>query len=478
MMMMFRQALSVLVLWSMSAFSPAWCDDVGPAVFSLQDAIDKALLSNHQYRSLINSVEVAELDYEMARSVFKTKLRGKMNSDARNGADIGSTYNLGLSKRNESGSAYGVGMYYSQFGFKELSEVRFSYTLPFFQNPVTSGKFDSDRAELDFRHRERMAKIGAEELVLKTIAAYYRMSLADNQADLAAGEVAVAHKLQQATRIRAKTGRSSELDLQWADLRVSQAEQRRDMARFQRVKAENDLKLVLGVGLEEAIAIDEDIPPVSNPELLLMPAAKVEALAMENRAELIGLGEDLDLARRKLRAAPARRMPGFDVSLQYSMIGEGTTFSDAMEFDDSRIGVGISMDVDLMGNPDQQYRRLALFYDDKRRGYEQLEGEIRATVKDAVFSLQDDAGQLRLARQSLQLAEQQFKLTELKYRAGSASTQEVLEAEQARSDARYAEMQARVDFLLSTYRVRLVAGTLMDDWELDQPGLDQAGEAQ
>ncbi|MFQ5634938.1 MAG: TolC family protein [Gammaproteobacteria bacterium] len=466
---MFRRLLRSFALCSLVWLTAAAGGDAEPNVLSLQDAISQALLSNHQYRSLVNGVAVAELDYEMARSVFKTKLRGNMNSDARSGADIGSTYNLGLSKRNESGSGYGVGLYYSQFGSKELSELRFSYTLPFFRNPLTSGKFDSDRAELDFRHRERMTKIGGEELVLRVISAYYRMSLAGGQADLAAGEVTVARKLQQATRIRAKTGRSSEMDLQWADLRVDQARQRREMGKFQRAKAENDLKLVLGLELDAPIAIDEDIPPVSNPEWLLMSATEVEALAMENRAELIGLGEDLDLARRKLRASPARRMPGFDVSLQYSMIGEGSTFADALQFDDSRIGIGVSMDVDLMGNPDQQYRRLALFYDDKRRSYARLEGEIRASVKDAVFAMHDGAGQLRLARQTLQLAEKQFRLTELKYRAGSAGTQDVLEAEQARSDARHAEMTARVDFLLSTYRVRLVAGTLMEDWEIDDP---------
>ena len=475
---MFRQLKIVVSLLLLATSSPGLASEAGPSVYSLQDAINEALLGNHQYRSLVNGVEVAELDYEMARSVFKTKLRGHMNSDARNGADIGSTYNLGLSKRNESGSAYGVGLYYSQFGFKELSELRFSYTLPFFQNPLTSGKFDSDRAELDFRHRERMAQIGAEELVLKVVSAYYRLALADDQADLAAGELAVAHKLRQATRIREKTGRSSEMDLQWAELRVSQAEQRREMAKFQRVKSENDFKLLLGLGLDDQVAIDEDIPPVSDPDLMLMTAAEVEEMAIGNRAELIGLGEDLDLARRKLRAAPTKRLPGFDVSLQYSMLGEGTTFSDALAFDDSRIGIGISMDVDLMGNPDQQYRRLALFYDDKRRGYEQLEGEIRASVKDSVFQMQDDAGRLRLARQSLKLAEQQFDLTELKYRAGTASTQEVLEAEQARSDARYQELQARVDFMLSHYRVRLVSGTLMDDWQLNQTGLVAAGEVQ
>ena len=76
-------------------------------------------------------------------------------------------------------------------------------------------------------------------------------------------------------------------------------------------------------------------------------------------------------------------------------------------------------------------------------------------------------GQLDLARKSLTLAEKQFRLTELKYRGGAASTQEVLEAEQGLSDTRYMELTSRINYLLSTYRVRLVAGTLLEDWGTD-----------
>lgn len=438
-----------------------------PTVYSLQQAVDQAMLGNHQYRNLLNSVELAELDYEKARSVFKTKLRGNVNSDARSGADVGSTYNLGLQKRNVSGSAYGVGLYHASFADKELSEIRFSYTLPFFQNPLTTGKFDSDRAELDFRHRERMAKIGAEELVLNVVTAYYNLSLADKRISLAQGEVAVAQKLLQATRIRAKTGRSSEIDLKWATLRVSQAEARRDQARFQKRKAQNHLAMTMGLDMEEPVATEPGIPAINSPELMLMTTREVESLAMQNRAELIGLGEDLDLARRKLRAAPSKRMPGLDVSLQYALIGEGTSFSDSVSFDDSRIGIGVSMDIDVFGTPDQQHRRLALFFDSTRRSYERLESEIRTAVADAVFALQDDASQLELARQSLSLADKQFRLIELKYRGGTASTQEVLEAEQELSDAGYQELTTRVNYVLSTYRVRLIAGTLLEDWGTD-----------
>ena len=149
--------------------------EAAPDVYTLQEVIDQALLGNAEYRNLINSVEVSRLDYEKARAVFKTKLQGNVNTDARSGAEIGSTYNLGLNKRNTSGSAYGVGVYHASFGDQELSEIRFSYTLPFFQNPLTTGKFESDRAELDFRHQQRMAKIGAEELILRVLTTYYSL---------------------------------------------------------------------------------------------------------------------------------------------------------------------------------------------------------------------------------------------------------------------------------------------------------------
>ncbi len=470
---MLRQLLKFVAIGCIVGPILASGDDAVMPVYSLREAVDQALLANHQYRNLLNSVEVAELDYDKARAVFRTKLKGNLNSDARNGADVGSIYNLALQKRNMSGSAYGAGVYHSTFGVKELSEIRFSYTLPFFQNPLTTGKFDANRAELDYRHRERMAKIGAEELVLDVVTTYYRLSLTDNQIDVAQGEVTVAQRLLQATRIRTKTGRSSEIDLQRADLRVSQAEQRRDTARFQKLKAQNELRLVLGLDMDEPMAVKQEIPPVSHPELMLMTTAEVEAMAIRNRAELIGLGEDLELARRKLASAPTKRKPGLAVSLQYALIGEGTTFSDSVSFDDSRVGIGITMDVDLLGNPDQQHRRLALFFDSTRRSYERLEGRIRTAVADAVFTMQNDARQLALARQSLTLGEKQFRLMALKYRGGSASTQEVLEAEQELSDARYVELTSRVNYLLSNYRVRLVAGTLLEDWGTDVFRLEQ-----
>lgn len=463
----------LLITLSWLAFSlPARSDEPAPRFYTLRQAVNQALLGNPDYRNLLNSVEVAQLDYEKARAVFKTKLKGNLNSDARSGADIGSTYNLGLQKRNMSGSAYGVGVYHSSFASKQLSEIRFSYTLPFFQNPLTTGKFDSDRAELDFRHRERMARIGAEELVLNVLTAYYHLSLAYNRIGVAQGEVSVARKLLQATRIRAKTGRSSEIDLQWAALRVSQAEQRRDKSMFEKLRAANDLALLMGLDSTQPVAVEREIPPVSNPELMQMTTDEVQAMAIKNRAELIGLGEDLELARRKLRASPSKRMPGLDVSLQYALISEGTSFTDSVTFNDSRIGVGVSMDIDLLGTPNQQHRRLALFFDSTRRSYERLEGEIRSAVSDAVFTMQNNARQLDLSRRSLDLAEKQFHLTEIKYRGGSASTQEVLEAEQALSDMRYKELTSRVNYLLSNYRVRLIAGTLLEDWDTDVSRLE------
>ena len=105
---------------------------------SLNQAIKHALTWNNDYLNLADQVDLAKSDYETARSVFKTHYGAATSSDARLGAETGSYYSFFMDKKNESGSGYRAGIYSSTFGENSLSELRFSYTLPFFKNPLDS----------------------------------------------------------------------------------------------------------------------------------------------------------------------------------------------------------------------------------------------------------------------------------------------------------------------------------------------------
>lgn len=436
----------------------------GESVIDLQDAVSLALVRNHEYLNLLSSIEGAELDLEDARAAFRRQFYTRMDSDARVGSELGNTFRSGMSQKLQNGQRWNVEFYNSEFGGDNLSELRFSYSLPIFDDPLNDGVLELRRAELDYEHRERVARVGAEELIANVSSHYYQSVLARDGIDAAEGEVRLTEALAHATRVRERNGRSSRLDVQAAELRVAQANQRWNSARAALAAADNRLKLVLGMNIDESLVLDTELPPVGGTEQADYDPEEIEALALANRAELLRLGEEMDLARRKLSTEPESRMPGLDITLQYSRVGQGESLGDSIELDENRFGVGLSMDMDVDGRRDITYRRIALFYRTKQRSYDRLAEDIRADVRRALMLKSERNSQLALARESEYLAEQRFRQAELLYRSGRSSTEEMLEREQALSEARRQERQARVEYLLADLEVQRVSGTLAGEW--------------
>ena len=161
----------------------------------LQDAINMALSANHGFLNLADQAQIAELDYTSARSVYKTKFASAMSSDARSGADVGSTYNIYLHKMNPSGTRYNAGYYNSSFGDRNLSELRFSYTLPLFKNPLDNNELAIDQAEINLARSKRIIEIGREELINEVISRHYRLSLSIQSNELAASRLDIAQNV-------------------------------------------------------------------------------------------------------------------------------------------------------------------------------------------------------------------------------------------------------------------------------------------
>jgi len=433
-------------------------------VLRLSDAITRALAQNHDYLNLLSSIEGAELDLEDARSEFRRQFYTRLDSDARVGAELGKTFRSGMSQRFEGGSRWNLEFYNSDFGGNNLSEMRFSYSLPIFDDPLDSGTLELRRAELDFQHRDRLARVGSEELIAQVASQYYQSVLARDTLRAADGETALAEALATATRIRVRNGRSSRLDQSSAELRVAQANQRWNTARSSLVTTDNRLKIMLGMNIDETFEIDPELPAVSDPSVNLPEPEVTEALALANRAELLRLGEEIDLARRKLQTEPESRLPGLDVTLQFARVGEGEAFSDSIDLNENRVGIGLSMDMDMNGRRDITYRRILLFYKQRQRDYNRLSEDIRADVRNALMVHRERASQLELARASLDLSQQRFRHAELLYRSGKSSTEDVLEREQALSESRQAERQARADYLIAGLEVKRVTGTLAQEY--------------
>ena len=76
---------------------------------TVQEAIQLALDNNPDYQQLLDSVKVAKLDLELARSVFRGKLSSTASTQSRLGSDLGKNFSLAMSKRLRSGSEVEAG---------------------------------------------------------------------------------------------------------------------------------------------------------------------------------------------------------------------------------------------------------------------------------------------------------------------------------------------------------------------------------
>src|SRR5690606_17194261 len=265
----------------------------------------------------LDYAEMADIDYENARAIYRTKFQSSTASDARSGADVGSTYSLAASKRYPSGSGVSAGLYNYNFADRNLSEFRLSYTLPIFRDPLKDGRFDVDQKRMTRDRQQLLAAIGQQELINRVVAAYYQLALANEGQRLAGLQEDIARRIHQAAVIRHGADSLSALDLAGYELRLARPRPGRDQALFNRA-----LAAPLAIGPASLSTIDM--------KLLALPVADLETLALDRRAEAVGARDELRLARERVVAAGGQGLTGIDISLQYAWVRESDSFSDSL----------------------------------------------------------------------------------------------------------------------------------------------------
>jgi outer membrane protein TolC len=436
--------------------------DGAPRRLTLGDAIDTALQRSPVYTALANDLELARLELERARDAFRTRFTSRMNSSDRTGAELGSTYEIGLSRQMQSGSSMGLGFATSSFGDTSLSELKVAYSLPLFGNPAVASRYALDSAEIETGRREQILAMGADELAARVIGDYYETVLATNRHSVAQSGRDLAEALVQVTAVRERAGTSSALDGRRARLNVAEATQRLRSSGLGVERARQRLAALIGLPIDFAFIVDDEIPAIEHTATHLDPK-RVEARALARRPELVGMRQELELLSRRAGDAAAA-LPPIEVSLQWSLVGEGGNAGDSFALDEPRFGIGVNVALDRGRAQSYERRRWALQYETRRQSYIALENRVRFDVRDALLALDDALAGARIAEQQLALATDEFRVAELRYRSGSATTEEVLRVEQSLADAQLIELERRVAYWIARRRVDRLSGIGAEQW--------------
>jgi len=432
----------------------------------LEDAIARALVANHGQLALADQVEMAAIDYASARAAYKTKFLATSRSDVRSGAELGSRSGVYLTKKNLSGSGFSAGLYNSEFDDKSLSELRFTYTLPVFQDEFSEGELALTRADMEQVRRENLLRIGRQELAKQVTSTYYNLIIALDREDLANASLRISERGLTATQIQWDSGKLSAIEAGRAELRFLSSEQEVESAAFARAQAQDQLKVLLGMSLMETVAIERSPDMQFDSSLMDASPEMLEENALIHRVELQGKRDEVSMARKKLQNNSGNKLPAIDIDLHYALVGEGDSTEDSFKLDDQKWGVGFSMDTDFAGTERKNRRRkLYLVYQARERELEHMEQKIRMEVRRAQFDAHQQARALSLHTRELTLAQQQYEQARILHDNDQLGGIELLESERRLLEAEHKALAARVKHILAIMELGLATGTETLAWD-------------
>ncbi len=286
------------------------------------------------------------------------------------------------------------------------------------------------------KHNFAASKLSAKDsadLVVLTVGNAYLLCLAD-AARVASVEAQVktsSVSLNQAIENH-RNGVSPRLDELRARVDYQTQEQSLIATRNEYQKDRIALARVIGLPLDQKFELT-DATPYSQTATPSVEQAMAEAL--KNRSDLKAMQEQVQAAEKSLSAAHAERLPALTAEVDYGEIGVNPSNSYATLDATGEASGPIFEEGKLRGDAriaDAQLRQ-------KRAQLNDMEGQIRADVKDAILDIQAAEQLVTVSRSNVDLANETLKEAQDRFQAGVSDNLAVSQAQSsvAQADDQY-----------------------------------------
>jgi outer membrane protein TolC len=442
------------------AAAPCRCR--GEVVLDLPTSLRIAMAASREYRTRREDAYLKALAWTQQRRNFETQPGAGLAAALSDGPDGGSasvTPRATLSKAFEAGGSFVLKLatdFLTAFAGDPLTAAQTVLTadliLPLARGSGTLVAREAlTQAEREVLYALRDFARFQQEFSVDVAVAFYRTV---ESRDTLANEV---QTLESLLRLQERTksfgpegaGRIPDFQVDQARQDVLRAEERRVRAE-QALQASIDqlvLRLGLRVGTKATIAENAldtlRARGLEPPGLDLGPAV---ATALSRRVDLATLRDRLEDAHRHV--AVAARAMGAEASL---VLGGDLSTPARTPFDVRRISptgrAGFDLDLPFERTAERNALRTArIDVDRARRAVEGGEDEITAAVRQDLRSLESAKRSYDIQVEGVRLATRRVESADLNLQAGNATTRDVLEAENARIEAKNALTRALIDY--------------------------------
>jgi outer membrane protein len=432
-----------------------------PPVLSLEDAMKLALAQNVNLQSARDRVTSANITLETAKSAFGIKIHPEVSGLFQKAENPTQHNRLTVSKRLQIGGELSLqtktAIDRSQDN-QYQTDLTLAYTQPLLKGRgklATTAELVS--AEQSAKAQYRSLILAQQQLMVNVATSYYELLRDQMLLEVYERALERAKTLQQAAEAKLKIGMASKMDVFRAELQALTSENNLGGAQEALENAKRYFNLLLGANLENEFQLSTQLeysPITIDQDTLLQQA-------MENRLEIQDAYDSINEAERQVKIAQQNLYPPLDVSIQYTLSGEGDAFKKSLDLEETRWGIGLNSSFDLDVSRDRAaYQQAQLAYEGTLRALHSVEQDVMLDVLQTITGVKQTQARVYLQEQSVAQAEKQLELADLRYKKGLSTNLDVIDAEETFISAKTNYYSAIAQHLIAKMRLKQVTGTL------------------
>ena len=380
---------------------------------SLREAIERGLAYNLGTVGLTNAMRQARGQARVARSSLLPNLNGSLREVVQqtNLRAMGVRINAPL-------PGFGIPSIVGPFNYFDL---RATLT----QTVMDLSALHNYRSAQELIKANEAAMRDAQDLVAFAVSgAYLQVIAAQARIRSAEAQLETAQALFKQTQDRRAVGLSAQVDVNRSQVALQTQRQRLTTLQNDLAKQKINLARLVGLPLNSAYELTEEIPYSAGPNLTLEQALKE---AFENRSDLESATAQVRAAERTKSAARAERLPSLSFSADYGAIGTNP----AQSHGTFAVMGSLSIPIWQGGRAEGSIQQADAALGQRRAELEDTRGRIEADVRSAFLDLETTRSQIEVANNNKNVARETLNLTRQRFEAGIADSVELVQAQEA-----------------------------------------------
>ncbi len=305
-------------------------------------------------------------------------------------------------------------------------------------------------AKLGYDLTESQYEMTRESVLLDATTAYLSLLFARLLIDMSQQAVETADENLQQVREMKKVGKASRFDVLRAEVQLASVKPQLISAQNNVRLAESRLRMVLNLPANQKLLVTETLQYVPDPLL----GEKVEDLvqmAFEKRPEMQALVTQKAMAQKQVDISRSTLTPKvmFSTTYQYQGEKETTDFTQDDFFKSFNSSISINLPLFSGWQNQTQIQQAKInqrILDDQEA---MLQQAIREEVESAFFTIQEAEEKVLSQIKLVEQAQEALRLAQLRYREGSSTQLDVMNAEVALNQARMSHYQSLFEYNLA-----------------------------